>query len=186
MARHHLLLVVSLSIALMACGQPTQRESTSNESSSSAEPSASAPAPATAEAEILRTAAVYEAFESEAGALALSRGQGQGVRDFATTIAQDRDASVEGIADAARASHVAAPDATLDEDRQAYLSILRNAQPAQFDATYAGQQALIHMAAIAAFEQFLAGNSDSPLRPWAEETVTRLHERLDAARAIPR
>lgn len=178
------LLFIVAALVLAACGQTSSDQVGTNDGGATTAPGSSAAAAPTPEGDVLRTVAMYEGYQAQASAIAAERAQTRAVRDFAAARAAANDAGGAAVAEAARAAHVAAPDGALDENHQAYLAMLRDAGPAQFDAIYASQQSLMHMSVIGALEQYLTARPQSALTPWANVKLAEVRSGLEAARAL--
>lgn len=175
-------------LALAACGQGNQATTTSSsEQSAAASSSAEAQLGAQpAEFDILSVLATYEAYQGQAASLAQARAQSQKAKDFAAARASEHDAAFEAIYAASRSAGVPPPSPGLDEDHRAYITMLMNAEGAQFDTTYASQEVLMATTTAGKLDAFIAANPNSPLAAWAHTKRTELQTILETARGIAR
>lgn len=171
-------------LVLTACGQPTTQ---SSDSAATTAPATAAPAPANSpDANFVTVAAMFETTAAQAAGIASSSAQSQAAKDYAAAEATAHRAAMQQLATAAQASGAPAPSETLDENHQAYLSMLRHPGPAGFDNTYAAQMALLYVNASGQYDAFEATAADSPLKTWAQAQADRLHQGVTGARALAR
>lgn len=177
--------LIAAVFALAACGQgaTTKGDAAQDGSSAASESESTA---ATPETEILKLYADYDAYQAQASAIAAERAQSRATKDFAATRAQAHDAAAATLTQGVHAANAPAPDAALDENMQAYLTMLREVPPAQFDGAYASQQSLMHTTTAGRLLQFAQTHADSPLAPWAAARASELQAVLAEARSLPR
>ncbi|MGE3250731.1 MAG: DUF4142 domain-containing protein [Hyphomonadaceae bacterium] len=174
-------LTAALLLAALAggCGEQSQER-----------PVAAAPAPApraeTPAQEFLRHAAISNAFQAQASALALARELRPTLRAHAETMAREHEARALEMDALAERIGLDVAAVTLDDNHQGLINQLRAAPDEEFESIYAAQQTLITMNELAAFEMYAASGEDTALQDFAAHWVPRLRDRLIAVRMLPR
>jgi putative membrane protein len=131
------------------------------------------PAPdATTPAGFVRTAAMSDMYEIQAGRLAESKGQSAQVKDFGRQMVAGHTQTTQQLtAVAAQANVTATPPARLDAQHQTMLSQLQAAPPAQFDQVYLQQQDQAHRQALMLMQTYASQGTAEPLRGFARQTA---------------
>jgi putative membrane protein len=161
---------VALLILLAACGRAASRDDGSPAN--------------TPEAVFVSNAAMFENYAIHAAELAQTRGHSDAVKTYAASAITEHRAMLQQLTQAARESGLPAPDGTLDDNYQAYLSMLEHQDPASFDTTYASQQSIAYMSASGQYDSFVVSAGNSPLRAWAQSQTEHLHDGIAAAHAL--
>jgi predicted outer membrane protein len=166
--------------ALAACGQSHPPSGSSVKAN---DPPAAAQAD-TPEANFLFRAVMFETYEIQSADLAAARSQSSAVKTYAAAAAAEHRTILQQLTGAAHAAGVAWPGNELDENYVAYLAMLRRADAASIDTTYASQQAIAYMSASAAYDTYVSSGPDSPLKEWAGSQTDRLHDGVANAHAL--
>ncbi len=136
--------------------------------------------------EFLARAAQHEAFQVAAARVAAVQADSAQTRVYAARIAQSHGTALAEIAAAARAQALPAPAGALDDNHQAYLDMMEEADPATFQTIYVSQQILLAQQTIAAGERYAAAAPSTPLARWARAQLPVWRADLEAARALAR
>jgi putative membrane protein len=181
-------MLILAALALAGCGQSpaTQRESEAITRTIPG-PVTTTPTPPAASIPAQRFAqqvANSNAFEMEASQVALQRAERAPVREFARSIAAEREASTRELAQIAPQVELATPTPKLDSAQQNKLNSLRSAPNYEFDDAYLDQQVAQQREAVRTFEAFVNTAPESPLRQWAQQKLPKLQDRLARAEAL--
>lgn len=166
-------IAMALIFALTACGQSAPSRDSAR--------AASANSP---EAVFLNNAAMFENYAIHAAELAQTRGQSDAVKTYAASAITEHRAMLQQLTNAARESGLPAPDDALDDNYQAYLTMLEHQDPQSFDTTYSSQQSIAYVSASGQYDSFVASSGDSPLHAWAQSQTEHLHDGIAAAHAL--
>jgi hypothetical protein len=174
--RKHLVILLAVCVAA-ACSQNQQQALTG---ASPAAPPTANEGPPTAKPEennILRIVAMYNEFERQAIA---QRVKPRWARKsiicndaLIARISGERESDLAELASAARMVNTSPPDGTLNEDYEGYLGLITG------ETAFSAEQAAIHGEVIGELQDFAATFPDSPIRPWADRTVSKLKDRLN-------
>lgn len=179
MTRHAILALAAL--ALAACGQ--QAATTETADTAPAEIPTSAQ-PAMSDAAFVQTVANSDAFEIQSSQLAADRAARQQVKDFAAMMVRDHTQTTQQLSALAPTLNLAAPTPQLDTAMQGRLDSLRSQSGEAFDDAYLDAQVAAHEQAIRTFEAYVAGSQTPQLRDWANTTLPKLREHLQAVQAL--
>lgn len=155
-----------------------------------------APAPATAPAGTMATpaatpqdfvnqAASSGMFEVQSSELALERGTGAAVKDFARMMIRDHGELNEQLKAVAAAKNLTVPAEIAGPPAQ-HLQAVMGAEGDSFDRAYLDHQAQAHAEAIALFEPWAARTEDTDLAALAQKAVQHIRthqETLERIRA---
>ncbi len=129
-------------------------------------------------------AAQSDAYERQAGMLALDASGNAQVQSFARMMVQDHATSSAQLSDAARAAGLTPPPTMLRPDQQRMLADLRRASGPDFDRTYMTQQVVAHQQALRIHSAY-AENGDNPMLKAAAAMIAPVvRHHLDMAQMI--
>lgn len=175
------LLAAASALTLAACGQPA---TTPVAAPPPMETPAAPVTPAVTADSFVQSVANSDAFEIQASRLVATKGVRADVKTFAAMMVRDHTATSQQLTALAPQAGLTAPTPTIDAAMQANVDALNAATSADFDATYIAQQIAAHQAAVALFQNFIAGAVDGPLKTWANETLPKLQDHLARAQAL--
>jgi putative membrane protein len=133
----------------------------------------------------VRTAALSDMYEIQAGELAESRGQSTEVKAFGRHMVEGhRQTTAELKSIVARNSLNIAPPAQLDTKHQDMIDALRNAPAADFDQVYIRQQNGAHLDALALMQTYAATGASPALKQFAAKTVPVINEHIAMLRDV--
>ncbi|MBV9840175.1 MAG: DUF4142 domain-containing protein [Sphingomonadaceae bacterium] len=121
--------------------------------------------------EYLMAAAQSDQFEILSGTTALAQTTDPGLRAFATQMIHDHGETSRQLKDTAAREGLAPPPDALGGDQAQMLNALQSLRGADFDKTYARQQALAHHSALTVQQQYAANGDDAALRQLASTTT---------------
>ena len=176
---HRFAALALLTFMLAACG-PANAPVDTSQSASTAD-TVLAPSP---DATFLNRAAMFENFEIQAATMAQAQAQAPAVKTYAAAELAAHHQALAQLNAAAAAAHMSAPAADLDDNYAAYLDMLRRAQGAAFDSTYASQQALAYINVGGTYSTYLGVASDGPLKSYAAARAPVLQQAVAAARRL--
>jgi putative membrane protein len=133
------------------------------------------------EQHFLARAAQACAAEAVLAKLAGSRTQNQRVKDLATAVARDHEATKKDLAEIARKMDVTIPEPSVAQN--AARERLAGLRGAEFDRAWVWQTAKNHAAAVALFRDGIRGTNDE-LKALAESRLGMLATHLNGAREL--
>lgn len=125
-----------------------------------------------------------DTYEILAGYLAEVQGQDPRIRAFAQEMIRDHKRLNEDLRKAASASGLPPLDDGMSSDEAALLSGLQSLRGAAFDRTYARQQSLTHVQAVAVEESFADAGADTNLKKAAQAALPTIRDHLDMAEKL--
>jgi putative membrane protein len=123
-------------------------------------------------------------YEIEAARVAEVEGRDPRVRSFAQQMIVDHARLDEDLRRAAAASGMSPPQPGMSSDEAALLSSLQSVRGADFDRTYARQQALAHAQAVAVEGSFATAGLDPNLRKAAQSALPMIQDHLRGAQQL--
>ena len=123
-------------------------------------------------------------YEIQSGRVAEVQSNDARVREFAQHMIRDHTRTSENLRQAAITSGLQQPEPGLSSDQARLLSSLQSLRGAEFDRTYARQQALAHTQAQAVNESFAEGGSNLNLRNAAESALPIIRDHLKMAQRL--
>ena len=123
-------------------------------------------------------------YETLAAEVALIQGQDPRVRAFTETMLRDHARTAETLRHAAMTAGLPPPTPGLSSDEAAFLSALQGVRGQDSDRTYARQQVVHHVAAVAVEESFAEAGTDLALRTAAQAGLPIIRDHLVAARQL--
>jgi putative membrane protein len=120
--------------------------------------------------DFVMVAAGSDEFERQSGQLAVARAQNASVRSLAQRLVADHTETSKGLAAAAAAAGVPAPQPKLHPGQQRALQHLKDALPDDFDKVYLQQQAEAHKEALGLLGTYAEVGDKQPLRMAASNT----------------
>lgn len=129
--------------------------------------------------------AASDYYEVEAGKLAQSNAQVQGLKDLGGMMVRQHTDSTEKLkAAAGRASEPVVPNPVLNAEQEANLAALRSAEGAAFDTAYKTQQVAAHQKALALLQDYAANGAVPELKAFAADAQKVVQTHLDRIRAM--
>lgn len=137
----------------------------------------------------VRTAAISDMYEIEAGKLAVEKAESDEAREFARMMIADHTRSSQELKQAvAESGQTFEMPGALDGEHQAQLDILRSLNGADFDREYMSQQIAAHRKALALLKSYGGGGDTAELRQFAQGTipvVQKHHDWLEQNAPVP-
>ena len=161
--RHHVLaaLATLATLALVSCGAP------------------SAP-------EFVRTAAMSDMYEVEAGKIAGQKGQSDAVKQFAQHMVEAHTQTTEELKGIVQAEKISVELPTkLDDKHQRMIDDLNAAHAGDFDKTYAKQQVNAHEKAEKLFSKYADKGDNAAVKAFAAKTLPVIKQHLEEAKKLP-
>lgn len=126
------------------------------------------------------TVAMSDMYELAAARLALKRGEGTPIREFAQMMITDHTASSKALKDAIAASGqtLSLPD-NLDAEHQAQVDILNSLNGPDFDREYISQQTAAHRKALGQLKAYAGSGDTAELRQFAQSTIPTIQKHAD-------
>lgn len=125
-------------------------------------------------------AASTDAFEIEAGKLAMANAGDPKLKDFGKMMVDHHSKSTESLKKAAgQVSPAITPMTTMDAEQAANLEKLRGAKGAAFDTLYREQQIAAHQKALAAMKAYSQGGGVPQLKDFATNTIPVVQSHLE-------
>jgi putative membrane protein len=116
--------------------------------------------------DFVKTVAISDMFEIQAGQLAADKAQNGDVKSFGQEMVDDHSKTSDDLKELIK-------DATVDK--------LKDLSGNQFDKTYVQTQVKAHEQAVSLFEAYAAAGENDALKDWAEDTLPKLKEHLKEA-----
>ena len=157
--------------------------------SSNAPPPAPVTAPtppplAAVDQNFVNSAAASDAFEVQAGQLALTKGHSARVKKYANTMVSAHTQTTQQLMQIAQSKGVT-PSATLDPDQQKLMTQLQDAKPALFDREYLHDNVVAHQATEKVFQDEIANGQDADLKQFATTTLPIIQQHIKMAGGRP-
>lgn len=131
----------------------------------------------------IEKASISNMFEIESAKLALERTQVQAVKDFAQSMLDTHNASLEELKSLSTAASVSPPMA-MDNDHTGKLDALRNASVEDFDDVYIDQQTEVHENALNLLKDYASNGKEPGLQAFAMKTAPTVEAHLTQVRAL--
>lgn len=125
-----------------------------------------------------------DVFEITSSQVALMRSRNPAVRQFATMLIDHHTRTTNLALAAAKSAGITPPPPVLDAQKQAMITALLAAAPAEFDRVYLGQQVPAHQAALALHSSYAQNGDAGPLRATAQGAVPIVQSHLARAQAL--
>ena len=139
---------------------------------------------AAADQSFITAAAASDAFEVQAGQLALTKGRSARVKKYANTMVSAHTQTTQQLTQIAQSKGVT-PTATLTPDQQQMLTQLQNAKPAMFDRAYLHDNIVAHQATEKVFQDEIANGQDADLKQFATTTLPIIQQHIKLAGGRP-
>lgn len=179
--------IVTLALALSACGKKDAAtpEATTAANSMAGDPQSVAPAALTPAQTFANTAAASDAFEIQASQLAEQKAQSAKVKRFAAQmIKAHTDSTAKLKTAAAGATPAITPDAQLSPAQQQTLGDLQSKSGAGFDTAYAKAQVDAHQATLDALKAYSGSGEVPSLKSFATGLVPTVTAHLNMAKGL--
>ena len=132
--------------------------------------------------DFVKTVAISDMFEIQAGQLATDKAQNGDVKSFGQEMVDDHSKTSDDLKELIKDEDIKVEiPAKLDEEHQAKLDKLKGLSGNQFDKTYVQTQVKAHEKAVSLFEAYAAAGENDDLKDWAEDTLPKLKEHLKEA-----
>ena len=177
-----LLLGVAGALALAACSQSDDADTTAEETAAT-EPTAAATPAAPAPQDFVDTVAASDMFEIEAAKLAQDQGTSDKVKAFAAMMIKDHTASTAGLKAAAEQDGVAVPRQMVSKDVK-NIDRLEKLSGGAFDNKYISEQRAAHQQALALFTAYAKDGSGAALKAHAAKTAPVVEMHLDHLKTL--
>ena len=177
------LIVGAGALALAACGQSNDADSTAEDAVATETAAPAAPATPAPQA-FVDTAAASDMFEIEAAKLAQAQGASDKVKAFAAMMIKDHTASSDKLKEAAAKADGVTVAPALTDKQKMDLDALRNAGD-QFDTLYAQGQVAAHTEALTLLQGYAANGTGDSLRGFALDVSPIVQHHLDEAKKLP-
>jgi len=171
-------------------GQSGQSSTSSTGSSSLGGGAGSAEARENAQAKVAEIAQNPQQFikvayeenlsEVKAGQMAQQKAQNQQTKDFAQSLVQDHQQSLDQLKKLADQKNVQVSD-QLDPRRQRMIDELSSLSGAEFDKRFMNQQIRAHKRAVSLYQQAAQNNTDSEVKQFAQQNLAALQHHLQMA-----
>ena len=112
---------------------------------------------------------------------ALAQSSDPQVRDFARQMIEAHRRTTAGLMQAVGQAGLTPPSPGISGDQSMFLAALQSARGADFDRTYMRQQMLVHRAALATQQQYVASGDDPIIRQAATAAVPIVSRHLQMA-----
>ena len=143
-------------------------------------PAFAAQAPTTED--FVKTVAISDMFEIQAGQLAAEKAQNSDVKSFGQEMVDDHSKTSDDLKELIKDENIKVElPAKLDEEHQTKLDKLKGLSGNQFDKTYVQTQVKAHEQAVSLFEAYAAAGENDDLKDWVEDTLPKLKEHLKEA-----
>ena len=130
----------------------------------------------------MKTVAISDMFEIQAGQLAAEKAQNGDVKSFGQEMVDDHSKTSADLKELIKDEDIKVElPAKLDDEHQAKLDKLKGLSGNQFDKTYVQMQVNAHEKAVSLFEAYAAAGENDDLKDWAEDTLPKLKEHLKEA-----
>jgi putative membrane protein len=129
-------------------------------------------------------AAMGSLVEVEAGRLAAERESERRVKEFGTRMMRDHSAANQELMRIARSKGITLPR-DLNVEQEARLERLHGLAGPEFDREYGAMVTQGHVHDVNMFEQQARWGQDPELRAYAQRTLPRLRQHLEAVRQLP-
>jgi len=131
----------------------------------------------------VKTAAITDMFEIQAGKLAQEKAENQAYKDFAQMTINDHTKTSDEL----KGMNVGVQlPQDLDGAHKAKIKKLNSLSGAAFERQYKTDQIEGHKQAVALFEQYGRSGDNAQLKQWAQTTLPTLKTHLQHAEALPR
>lgn len=134
-------------------------------------------------AEFAAKVAGSDAFEIQAGELALKKASADKVKAFAKDMVEQHRQSTANLMSAAKQAGIAV-DAKLPPELQTKLEALKATSGPTFDAAYISTQVSTHTAAVELFGNFAKHGEGGPLKAFAVQTFPTIRAHLIRIRGM--
>ncbi len=128
----------------------------------------------------ITSAAASDAFEIQAGQLALTKGRSARVKQYANMMVSAHTQTTQQLTQIAQ-GHDFTPVATLAPDQQKMLDALQKARPTAFDRDYLRDNVVSHRAAIKLYQDEIANGMDPDLKQFATATLPTIQQHYKLA-----
>ena len=135
--------------------------------------------------DFVKTVAISDMFEIQAGQLAAEKAQNGDVKSFGQEMVDDHSKTSADLKELIKDEDIKGElPANLDDDHQAKLDKLKGLSGNQFDKTYVKMQVQAHEKAVSLFGAYAAAGENDDLKDWAEDTLPKLKEHLEEANGL--
>jgi putative membrane protein len=135
--------------------------------------------------DFVKTVAISDMFEIQAGQLAAQKAQNSDVKSFGQEMVDDHSKTSDDLKELIKDEDIKVEvPAKLDEEHQTKLDKLKGLSGSQFDQTYVRTQVKAHEKAVSLFEAYAADGENDDLKDWAEDTLPKLKEHLAEANEL--
>jgi putative membrane protein len=132
--------------------------------------------------DFVKTVAISDMFEIQAGQLAADKAQNGDVKSFGQEMVDDHSKTSDDLKELIKDEDIKVEiPAKLDEEHRATVDKLKDLSGNQFDKTYVQTQVKAHEQAVSLFEAYAAAGENDALKDWAEDTLPKLKEHLKEA-----
>ena len=167
-------------LALAACSQSDDADTTAEDAAATASATPAAPAPQ----DFVNTVAASDMFEIEAAKLAQEQGTSDKIKAFAAMMIKDHTASSDKLKQAAATIDGVTVAPALTTKQQMDLDTLKDAGD-QFDALYAQRQVAAHNEALTLLQGYADNGTENALKTFASDAVPVVQHHLDEAKQLP-
>ncbi len=131
----------------------------------------------------VNAAAASDAFEIQAGQLALTKGHSARVKKYANMMVSAHTQTTQQLTQIAQ-THAMTPDPTLPPDEQKMLDTLNKVRPASFDRDYMRDNVISHRSAIKVYQDEIANGQDPDLKQFATATLPTVQQHYKLAGGV--
>jgi len=167
-------------LALAACSQSDDADTTAEDTAVTAPATPAAPAPQ----DFVNTVAASDMFEIEAAKLAQAQGTSDKIKAFAAMMIKDHTDSSAKLKEAVAGLSGVSVAPALTPKQQMDLDTLKDAGD-QFDALYAQRQVAAHNDALTLLQGYADGGTEEALKTFAAGVVPVVQHHLDEAKQLP-
>jgi putative membrane protein len=178
-----LLLGIAGALALAACSQSDDADTTA-EDTAATEPAAPTAPAAPAPQDFVNTVAASDMFEIEAAKLAQDMGTSDKIKAFAAMMIKDHTDSSAKLKEAVAGLSGVTVNPALTPKQQMDLDALKDAGD-QFDALYAQRQVAAHNEALTLLQGYADNGTEQALKTFASGVVPVVQHHLDEAKQLP-
>jgi putative membrane protein len=135
--------------------------------------------------DFVKSAAMSDLYEVEAGKIASERGQSEAVKEFGRHMVEAHSKTSEELKGVVEAEKIDVKLPTkLDKKRRKLIDALNNAKPEDFDRIYAKQQAKAHGRAAELFDVYAEKGNNASLRQFAANTLPAIKQHREQAEKL--
>ena len=168
-----------LAAALLALAAPVYAQNATDQMKNGQPPTKAS----AATQKFVKTAAITDMFEIQAGKLAQEKAENQAYKDFAQMTIDDHTKTSNEL----KGMNVGVQlPQDLDSAHKTKIEKLNSLSGAAFERQYKTDQVEGHKQAIALFERYSKSGDNAQLKQWAQTTLPTLKTHLQHAEALPR